>query len=48
MYFAEVGNGVIVGLQALQQPLQFAVAAAFFFKFSAAAYFIKIAIQIEL
>jgi len=31
---------LIVGLKALKQPLQFYIAAAFFFQFTAAAYFI--------
>ena len=44
MHFTKVGNGMIVWLQALQEPLQFYIAAAFFFQISAAANFIEVAV----
>ena len=47
MYFTKVGNGMVVWLQLLQQPLQFNISAALFFQLSAAAYFIEIAVQVQ-
>ena len=46
MQFTEIGNGMIIWLQALQQPLQFDIAAAFFFQFAAAADFIEVAVEV--
>ena len=47
MQLAKFGNGMIVGLKSLQQPLQFNIAAALIFQLSAAAYFIEIPIQVQ-
>ena len=47
MYFTKVGNGMVVWLQSLQEPLQFNIAAALFFQLAAAADFIEIAIQVQ-
>jgi len=47
MHFTKIGNGMIVWLQPLQEPLQFNIAAAFFFQLSAAAYFIEVAVQVQ-
>jgi hypothetical protein len=47
MHFMKVGNGMIVWLQPLQDPLQFYIAVAFFFQLSAAANFIEVAIQLQ-
>jgi hypothetical protein len=48
MHLAEVGNGVVIGPQVLQQPLQFNIAAALPFQLTAAAYFIEVAVQVQL
>ena len=47
MHFTKVGNGMIVTLQPLQEPLQLNIAAAFFFRLSAAANLIEVAVQVQ-
>ena len=47
MHFTKVGNGMVVWLQPLQEPLQFYIAAAFFFQLSAAADFIEVTVQVQ-
>jgi len=40
MQLSEVGNGMVIRAQVLQQPLQLNIAAALTFQLAAAAYFV--------
>jgi len=44
LVFSEIGYGVVVGLQLAQQPMYFYVTNGFFFKYSAGANTIQIAV----